>query len=61
MWANLLTLMATHMRDQGLSRSEILDMLTILHDTNQATIRSPRARASAATHLMAVYTALETG
>jgi hypothetical protein len=34
-------------------------MLTTLYGTNQATIRSPRARASAANHLMAVYTALE--
>ena len=41
-------------------RAELLDMLKMLHDTNEATIRSPRARASAASHLMAVYTALET-
>jgi hypothetical protein len=60
MWANLLALLATHLRDQGVPRGEVLEMLTMLHDTNQATIRSPRARASAASHLMAVYTALET-
>ena len=60
LWANLLTLMATHLRDQGTPKAEVLDMLTLLHDTNEATIRSPRAKASAASHLMAVYTALET-
>jgi hypothetical protein len=60
LWANLLTLMATHLRDQGMPRDEVLELLTMLHDTNQATIGSPRARAAAASHLMAVYTALET-
>lgn len=60
LWANLLTLMATHLREQGMPKAEVLDMLTLLHDTNEATIRSPRAKASAASHLMAVYTALET-
>ena len=60
LWANLLTLMATHLQEQGLPRAELLEMLTMLHDTNEATIRSPRAKASAASHLMAVYTALET-
>jgi len=59
LWANLLTLMATHLREQGMPRAELLEMLTMLHDTNEATIRSPRAKASAASHLMAVYTALE--
>lgn len=60
LWANLLTLMATHLREQGTPKVEVLDMLTLLHDTNEATIRSPRAKASAASHLMAVYKALET-
>ena len=60
LWANLLTLMATHLREQGMAREEVLDMLRMLHDTNEATIRSPRAKASAASHLMAVYAALET-
>jgi len=60
MWANMLTLIATHLREHGVPRDEVLDMLTMLHDTNEATIRSLRARASAARHLMAVYTALET-
>jgi hypothetical protein len=59
LWADLLTLMATHLREQGTPKAEVLDMLTLLHDTNEATIRSPRAKASAASHLMAVYTALE--
>jgi len=43
-----------------MAREEVLDMLKMLHDTNEATIRSPRAKASAASHLMAVYAALET-
>lgn len=60
MSANLLTRLATRLRDQRVSRGEILDMLTMLHDTNQATIRSPRARASATKHLTAVCTTLET-
>jgi hypothetical protein len=38
LWANLPTLIATHLREQGV----------------------PRAEVSAANHLMAVYTALET-
>ena len=59
-WANLVTLMATHLRDTGMARGETLDMLMLLHETNEATIRSPRAKAAAASHLMAVYTALET-
>lgn len=60
MWSNMLTLMATHLREHGMPRGEVLEMLTMLHDTNEATIRSPRAKASAARHLMAVYKALET-
>jgi hypothetical protein len=60
MWANLLTLMATHLREHGMPRREIIEMLTMLHDTNEATIKSPRARASASRRLMAVFKALET-
>lgn len=60
LWANLLTLMATHMHEHGMAKDEVLDMLAMLHDTNEATIRSPRAKALAARHLMAVYVALET-
>lgn len=59
-WANMLTLMATHLREHGMPRGEVLEILTMLHDTNEATIRSPRAKASAARHLMAVFNALET-
>lgn len=59
LWANLLTLMATHLREQGMARSEVLEMLTMLHDTNEATIRSPHAKASASRRLMAVYAALK--
>ncbi|WP_380871729.1 hypothetical protein ACFB49_26840 [Sphingomonas sp. DBB INV C78] len=58
LWANLLALIGTHLREAGTSREEILEMLAMLHETNQATIRSPRARASASRHLMSVYRAL---
>ncbi|WP_278983829.1 hypothetical protein [Sphingobium yanoikuyae] len=58
LWANLLTLIGTHLRETGLPRQELLDMLTMLHETNEETIRSPRARAVASRHLMAVYRAL---
>ncbi len=58
LWANFLTLMGTHMVDSGTSREEVLGMLRMLHETNEETIPSPRARASASRHLMAVYRAL---
>jgi hypothetical protein len=59
LYGNLLTLTGTHLRDTGMPRDEILAMLTMLHETNEETIRSPRARASASRHLMAVYRALD--
>ncbi|BBF70584.1 MULTISPECIES: hypothetical protein [Sphingomonadaceae] len=58
LWGNLLALMGTHLLETGMARQEVLDMLTILHETNEETIRSPRARAVAARHLMSVYEAL---
>lgn len=58
LWANLLTLIGTHVRESGTPRQEVLDMLTMLHETNEETIRSPRARAVASRHLMSVYRAL---
>lgn len=58
LWANLLTLIGTHLRETGTPRQEVLDMLTMLHETNEETIRSPRARAVASRHLMSVYRAL---
>ena len=58
LYGNLLTLIGTHLRDTGMPRDEVLALLTMLHDTNEETIRSPRARASASRHLMAVYRAL---
>lgn len=58
LWANLLTLIGTHLRETGTPRQEILDMLTMLHETNEETILSPRARATASRHLMSVYRAL---
>ena len=58
LWANLLTLIGTHLRETGTPRQEVLDMLTMLHETNEETIRSPRARAIASRHLMSVYRAL---
>jgi hypothetical protein len=57
MWANLRTLLATHLRDRGVPRGEVLEMLTMLHDTHPATIRLLRARASAGSYLMGVDTA----
>ncbi|WP_404478954.1 hypothetical protein [Novosphingobium sp. BL-52-GroH] len=59
LWANLLTLIGTHLRETGTPRQEVLDMLTMLHETNEETIRSPRARAVASRHLMSVYRALD--
>lgn len=58
LWANLLTLIGTHLRETGTPRQEVLDMLTMLHETNEETIRSPRARVVASRHLMSVYRAL---
>ncbi|MDO7841910.1 hypothetical protein [Sphingomonas immobilis] len=58
LWSNLLTLIGTHLRDSGMSRAEVLEMLTMLKETNDVTIRSPKARASASRHLMAVYRVL---
>jgi hypothetical protein len=57
-WANLVTLLAMHLTEAGTPRHEVLELLKMLHDTNQATIRSPQARASTARHLMAVYSAI---
>lgn len=59
LWGNLLTLIGTHLRETGTSRQEVLDMLQMLHEANEETILSPRARASAKRHLKAVYQALE--
>jgi hypothetical protein len=58
LWANLLTLIGMHLQETGTSRQEVLDMLTMLHETNEETVRSPRARAVASRHLMSVYRAL---
>jgi hypothetical protein len=58
LWSNLLALMGTHFLEAGTPRQEVLDMLTMLHETNEETIRSPRARAIAGRHLMSVYQVL---
>jgi hypothetical protein len=58
LWSNLLALIAMHLRDTGTPRHEVLEMLTMLQATNEETVRSPRARAIAARHLMAVYRVL---
>ena len=55
MWSNLLTLIGTQLLEAGTPRQEVLDMLTMLHETNEETVRSPRARAIAGRHLMSVY------
>jgi hypothetical protein len=58
LWSNLLALMGTHLLEAGTPRQEVLDMLTMLHETNEETIRSPRARAIAGRYLMSVYRVL---
>jgi hypothetical protein len=58
LWSNLLTLIGTHLLDTGMPRQDVLDMLTMLDETNEETVRSPRARAVAGRHLMSVYRAL---
>ncbi|MBA2934426.1 hypothetical protein HZF05_09980 [Sphingomonas sp. CGMCC 1.13654] len=60
LWSNLLTLMGQYLVESGTPKPEILEMLRLLNDTNDATIRSPRVRALASRRLMAVYTAFET-
>lgn len=54
LWSNLLTMIGLHLREAGTSREEVLDMLRMLQETNDETVRSPRARAVARRHLMAV-------
>jgi hypothetical protein len=58
LWSNTLALIGEHLCEMGTPREDVLEMLTMLHETNEATIRSPRARASASRHLMSVYRAL---
>ncbi|BBF70966.1 hypothetical protein [Sphingomonas bisphenolicum] len=58
LWSNLLALMGTHLMETGTPRQDVLDMLTMLHETNEETIRSARARAIAGRHLMSVYRVL---
>jgi hypothetical protein len=58
LWSNLLALIGTHLLETGMPRQEVLDMLTMLHETNEETVRSPRARAIAGQHLMSVYRVL---
>lgn len=58
LWSNLLALIGMHMLESGTPRQELLDLLTILHETNEETIRSPRARAIAGRNLMSVYKVL---
>ncbi|WP_374549400.1 hypothetical protein [Sphingobium yanoikuyae] len=58
LWSNLVALIGTHMLETGMPRQELLDLLTLLHETNEETIRSPRARTIAGRHLMSVYRAL---
>ena len=58
LWSNLVALIGTHLLETGMPRQELLDMLTMLHETNEETVRSPRARAIAEQHLMSVYQVL---
>lgn len=57
-WSNLLTMIGLQLRETGTSREDVLAMLTMLHETNEETVRSPRARAAASRHMMAVYRVL---
>ena len=59
--ANFIALMGEHLCETGTPRREVLKMVTLLHDTSQATIRSPRARESATRHLMSVHRVLGEG
>lgn len=58
LWGNLLTMIGLQLLETGTAREDVLEMLTMLHETNEETVRSPRARASASHHLMSVYRAL---
>lgn len=58
LWSNLLTMIGMQLRETGTSREDVLAMLTMLHETNEETVRSPRARAAASRHMMAVYRVL---
>lgn len=60
LWSNLLALIGTHLLETGMPRHEVLDMLKMLHETNEETVRSPRARAIAGQNLKSVYDALGT-
>jgi hypothetical protein len=57
-WANMLTLVAGELRAQGVPSDVLLEMLALLNRTNQATIRSPRAKASASRHIESVCRAI---
>jgi hypothetical protein len=58
LWSNLLTMIGMQLRETGTSREDVLAMLTMLHEANEETVRSPRARAAASRHMMAVYRVL---
>jgi hypothetical protein len=58
LWSNLVTMIGLHLRESGMPRDELLEMLTMLQETNNDTVRSPRAREVATRHLMAVYEVL---
>lgn len=58
LWSNLLTMIGMQLRETGTPREEVLGMLTMLHEANEETVRSARARAAASRHMMAVYRVL---
>lgn len=55
LWGKLLKLVGTHMIGNKTPRQDLLDMLTMLHETNEETMVSPRASAIAGRHLMWVH------
>ncbi len=55
LWGKLLTLVGTHMIGNKTPRQDLLNMLTMLHETNEETMVSPRASAIAGHHFMWVH------
>lgn len=58
LWGNMLAMIGAQLCANGVAREDVINMMTALHRTNEATIKSPRARESAARHLASVCRAL---
>jgi hypothetical protein len=55
LWSNLVAMVCVNLLETGKSRSHVLQILSDLQDTNDATVGSPFVREAAARHLMSVY------